>query len=452
MADSMTVLRKAGPPGTKRNIAVLGDGFTAADQAAYNQWVDDDADQGRVRARLLLRGRLGVQHLPVNLESVDSRSQRSDLRREGHRRSERRHDRLGDHPQHGARHHLQRLVVALLARVRPEHRGAAAGRDSTSGFRTPTRSSSCSTTRTTAAAVAAVARMCRWASTGRVIAHEFGHGIGGFADEYSVTGNYTGGEQGWINLTTITDRATTKWQQFIDPTTPLPDRRGSRARTTTRARGRPTWSSNFDVGLFEGGGTFNTGIYRPVENCRMNWQQPGVLPGLLHVDQDATATTRPSTTSVARMPATSTAAAGATCCCTMERRSSCSGTTAAGFTHTLQRRRAGAGVLAVPSRTTRSWSATSTVTASTRSSSSTASTGRCPYLGLLVSDGAGGLRLIARYDGDIPGWGGFATQRSLLTARISTATAEDDLIVFNGDDWSMTYVGLLRSTGTAAST
>ena len=36
MADSMTVLRNAGPPGTKRNIAVLGDGFTAADQTTYN--------------------------------------------------------------------------------------------------------------------------------------------------------------------------------------------------------------------------------------------------------------------------------------------------------------------------------------------------------------------------------------------------------------------------------
>ena len=36
MADSMTVLRKAGPAGTKRNIVVLGDGFTAADQGTYN--------------------------------------------------------------------------------------------------------------------------------------------------------------------------------------------------------------------------------------------------------------------------------------------------------------------------------------------------------------------------------------------------------------------------------
>ena len=36
MADSMTVLRQAGPPGTKRNIVVIGDGFTAADQATFN--------------------------------------------------------------------------------------------------------------------------------------------------------------------------------------------------------------------------------------------------------------------------------------------------------------------------------------------------------------------------------------------------------------------------------
>ena len=46
-----------------------------------------------------------------------------------------------------------------------------------------------------------------------------------------------------------------------------------------------------------------------------------------------------------------------------------------------------------------------------------------PYLGLLVSDGAGGLKLIARYDGDIPGWGGFAPQRPVPTSPTSTATA-----------------------------
>jgi hypothetical protein len=33
MADSMTVLRNAGPPGTRRNIVVLGDGFAEQAQA-----------------------------------------------------------------------------------------------------------------------------------------------------------------------------------------------------------------------------------------------------------------------------------------------------------------------------------------------------------------------------------------------------------------------------------
>jgi hypothetical protein len=70
-----------------------------------------------------------------------------------------------------------------------------------------------------------------------------------------------------------------------------------------------------------------------------------------------------------------------------------------------------------------------------------------PYLGLLVSDGAGGLRLIARYDGDIPGWGGFARNDRFYAADLN-GDGRDDLVVFNGDDWSMTYIGLLRSTGT----
>jgi hypothetical protein len=70
-----------------------------------------------------------------------------------------------------------------------------------------------------------------------------------------------------------------------------------------------------------------------------------------------------------------------------------------------------------------------------------------PYLGLLASDGAGGLRLIARYDADIPGWGGFARNDRFFKADLN-GDGKDDLIVVNGDDWSMTYVGLLRSTGT----
>jgi hypothetical protein len=41
MPDSVTQIRNAGPVGSKRNLAVLGDGFTDADQTSYNNWVQD---------------------------------------------------------------------------------------------------------------------------------------------------------------------------------------------------------------------------------------------------------------------------------------------------------------------------------------------------------------------------------------------------------------------------
>ena len=69
-----------------------------------------------------------------------------------------------------------------------------------------------------------------------------------------------------------------------------------------------------------------------------------------------------------------------------------------------------------------------------------------PYLGLLVDDGNNGLRLIARYDGDINGWGGFAAN-DLFYVGDFNGDGKKDLYVFNGADWSMTYVGLLRSSG-----
>jgi hypothetical protein len=70
-----------------------------------------------------------------------------------------------------------------------------------------------------------------------------------------------------------------------------------------------------------------------------------------------------------------------------------------------------------------------------------------PYLGLLADDGAGGLRLIARYDGDIPGWGGLAKNDTFFVGDFS-GDGKQDLFVFNGADWSMTYVAMLEATGT----
>ena len=41
MPDSVTQILKSGPPGAKLNIAVLGDGYAAGDQAAYNAKVQE---------------------------------------------------------------------------------------------------------------------------------------------------------------------------------------------------------------------------------------------------------------------------------------------------------------------------------------------------------------------------------------------------------------------------
>ena len=41
MPDSVTQILKSGPPGLKKNIAVLGDGFAAGDQTTYNDKVKE---------------------------------------------------------------------------------------------------------------------------------------------------------------------------------------------------------------------------------------------------------------------------------------------------------------------------------------------------------------------------------------------------------------------------
>jgi hypothetical protein len=100
-----------------------------------------------------------------------------------------------------------------------------------------------------------------------VMSHEFGHGIGGLMDEYTRNRNYTGGAINTRNCSTVTDRATIFWNRFINPSTALP--------TTFNSS---TMNSNRTVGLFTGCGTFSSGIYRPVDNCRMNGNTPNFCP------------------------------------------------------------------------------------------------------------------------------------------------------------------------------
>lgn len=100
----------------------------------------------------------------------------------------------------------------------------------------------------------------------QVIAHEFGHGIGGLSDEYVKSRRYTGDRPKGPNLDNTTDRNKIKWRDFIRPSTNLPTVDG------------PLIHGNQDCGAFEGGGSYSEDIFRPVANCRMNGNTPEFCP------------------------------------------------------------------------------------------------------------------------------------------------------------------------------
>src|SRR6266571_8303332 len=68
----MTQILKSGPPGTKVNIAVLGDGFAAGDQTIYNNKVDDLLINGVFKHDYYFEDVSGFNVFRVNLISVDS--------------------------------------------------------------------------------------------------------------------------------------------------------------------------------------------------------------------------------------------------------------------------------------------------------------------------------------------------------------------------------------------
>lgn len=444
MADSMTVLRNAGPAGTKINLVVLGDGFTANDQAAYNQWVDDKLIKGVFGADYFSEDASAFNIYRINLESHDSGVSTRTYDEHGTPNdpsddtiaSEVHHDTALDMIFSGSWVHCwleygpqteTRLQAALNKWVpdydevlvvlnNPAYGGCGGG------------------------GRAHVPMGVDWS----VLAHEFGHGIGGFADEYSAGLAYSGGEPGAVNVTVNTNRATLKWRQFVAATTPIPTGVGAAANYNQGPR-PADWDSNQDVGLFEGGGTYDTGMYRPVENCRMDSNSPPYCP-----------------VCYTSMKQRNDEAAG------HHFRNAYAGNfygsgrsdvllhhgtsiqlfrdTGTGFAHVFS------GVERVPG----SWQFRPNDQVLVGDFDGD---GRdevvifngddwaIPYLGLLVSDGTGGLRLVARYDGDITGWGGFRSHDKFYKADLN-GDGKDDLVVFNGDDWAMSYVGLLRCTGT----
>jgi hypothetical protein len=97
--------------------------------------------------------------------------------------------------------------------------------------------------------------------------HELGHSAFGLADEYGdITNSWTGGEPPEPNVTSDTNRATTKWASLIAAATPLPTQSNPNCATENNAAS-PVPAGT--VGLFEGGGRAHCGLFRPEHQCRM---------------------------------------------------------------------------------------------------------------------------------------------------------------------------------------
>lgn len=96
--------------------------------------------------------------------------------------------------------------------------------------------------------------------TPEVFVHEFGHGFAGLGDEYynssvAYEDFYNLDIEPWEpNLTTLVD-FDKKWKSLMDESTPVPTPRKDSFKKT--------------VGVYEGGGYMNKGIYSPYIDCRM---------------------------------------------------------------------------------------------------------------------------------------------------------------------------------------
>jgi hypothetical protein len=442
--DSMTQILNSGPPGTKINIAVLGDGYAAGDQAAYNAKVQELLLDGVFAHDYFYEDKQAYNIYRVNLISAQSGvSQRrydehgtpSDASDDTIISTTLKNTALG-YIYSGSWAHCWleggantgTLVANALNKWVPDYdlvvvilNESGGGGCGGGGFQIVTSG-----------------------VTWPVMAHEFGHGAGGLADEYCAKpGTYSGGEPGNVDITVNTNRATLKWRQFVNPATPVPTGTGSCAGYNAGAK-PAGWSDSDDAGLFEGGGTWSKGIYRPAINCRMRGNSPPYCP-VCYTKMKQTAD--PHTGRTFQNVVTGDFNGDGKDDVLVHNGNSIMIYRSNGTQLDV--------VFSAVERVPGSWqfqpgdrfyvgdfngdgkdevavfNGTNWVT---------------EYLGLLADDGANGLRLIARYDNSMPGWD-FRKNDQFHVADWN-GDGRKDLIVFNGPDWSIPYVGMLRSTGT----
>jgi hypothetical protein len=270
-AQTVTELMRNGPNAEKHTIVIIGDGFAAgADQTTYRNFVRDTVvrdlfDENRDGAFREIMGAL-------NLFRVDTTSAASGITTISH---------TGDTTNaDGSINHSADVVTTVNTFLGYRFSGSWAncwmepGANSDATLQStldrlvPGWDYAVIVLNTTAFGgcrrgdTLAITRGAGW----DVAAHEFGHMLGDLGDEYTgVNATYTGGEPGKVNLSIEGDRTKVKWRDFVNPdaaaagTDPVED------------------AGTFAGGTFAQNGVttrFSAGIFRPSANSRMDSNMP----------------------------------------------------------------------------------------------------------------------------------------------------------------------------------
>jgi hypothetical protein len=438
-AQTVTTLLRSGSTGTKKNLVVIGDGFqSGTDQTTFNNFVDTFILQGVFSEGPYWEDMNAFNIYRININSADSGVTQVDAN--GNVTTARntalgyRYSGVWDRCWMEDGPNTWSTLVSILDKYTPgwNYVFVVLNESGFGGCAGGTR--------------LAVTLAGNWP----IGSHEMGHMVGALADEYCRTGCAGSIEPAQVNVTINSNRATLKWREFVNPSTPIPTgvnpNPGNGQCTGYTAGTRPAWWSNdSDAGLFEGARYRDECIYRPVVNCRMRGNTPSFCP----VCYDATKTRLDPFHEYTY------------------NQSYVGDFTGDGRDDVvIHNANSLALYQSVGTEIEPLWIATGEIPiwddfmpGDRYYVGDFNGDGRDdlyvfnhsdwdrPYFAMLRSTGSG-FECVRRYDRELPGWDDMKSHDRFFTADFD-ADGDDDIYVFNGQDWSMGYLQMLRSTGTS---